>query len=201
MRLIGLSGGIASGKSTIGRRLEQLGAVRIDADVLAREAVEPGTPALAAIEAHFGADVIAADGTLDRPALGARVFGDETALSALNAIVHPAVRELAQRRIDEATAANPDAIIVYEVPLLVEAKVGLSWDLIVIADAPAAVREQRLIELRGMSAAEARRRIASQASDDERRAIADVLIDTSGSKTRSVEQTDALWRRLVSAAG
>lgn len=196
MKLIGLSGGIASGKSTIARRLETLGAVRIDADQLAREAVEPGSAALAAIVERFGPSVLAPSGELDRAALGARVFGDARALGALNGIVHPAVRELAQRRIAEVAATDPAAIVVYEVPLLVEAGVSLPWDLVVMADAPAALRATRLIELRGMTPADARRRIKSQASDEERRAVADVLIDTSGSEGWTLEQVDALWERV-----
>ncbi|MCB1274136.1 MAG: dephospho-CoA kinase [Leucobacter sp.] len=196
MKLIGLSGGIASGKSTIARRLETLGAVRIDADQLAREAVDPGSAALAAIVERFGPSVLAPSGELDRAALGARVFGDARALGALNGIVHPAVRELAQRRIAEVAATDPAAIVVYEVPLLVEAGVSLPWDLVVMADAPAALRATRLIELRGMTPADARRRIESQASDEERRAVADVLIDTSGSEEWTLEQVDALWERV-----
>jgi len=196
VKLIGLSGGIASGKSTIGARLAEQGAVRIDADQLARDAVLPGTPALRQIADHFGPQVLSADGTLDRAALAGLVFGDSARLATLNGIVHPAVRALAEQRIAAAAALHPDAIVVYEVPLLVEAAVKLPWDLIVIADAPAAVREDRLVTLRGMSRDEAQRRIASQASDAERRAIADVLIDTSGSEARTLEQVDELWSRL-----
>ncbi len=200
MKLIGLSGGIASGKSTIGRRLEELGAIRIDADRLARDAVLPGTPALAGIAQRFGSDVIASDGTLDRPALGRLVFGDGTELAALNEIVHPAVRELARRGIEAARSADPDAVVVYEIPLLVETRAtgvdGLAWDLVVIADAPAELRERRLIELRGMDPDEARQRVRSQADDSDRRAIADVLIDTSGSEASTLEQVDVLWARL-----
>lgn len=200
MKLIALSGGIASGKSTIGRRLEELGAVRIDADRLAREAVLPGTDALASIAKRFGAEMLGVDGSLDRPALGRRVFGDDAALAELNAIVHPAVRELALQRIDAARAQDPDAVVVYEIPLLVETRgdgrTELPWDLVVIADAPAEVREDRLVRLRGMSREDAERRIRSQASDAERRAIADAVIDTSGSERRTIEQVDALWREL-----
>lgn len=200
VQLIALTGGIAAGKSTVGRRLAELGASRIDADQLAREVVEPGTPGLRAIRERFGAEVIRADGALDRAVLGARVFGDAAALADLNAIVHPAVRELAERRIAEAAAADPEAIVVYEIPLLVEtggrAASTVPWDLVVVADAPAALRIDRLVELRGLERAEAERRIGSQAGDAERRAIADVVIDTSGTEQETLDQVDALWARL-----
>lgn len=197
MKLVALSGGIASGKSTIARRLSELGAVHIDADALAREAVAPGSPGLQAIRARFGDSVIAADGSLDRPALGQLVFSDPDRLAALNGIVHPEVRRLAQERLDEIERADPRAVVIYDVPLLVEAGVDLPWDLVVIAEAPAEVRRQRMVELRGMSAEEAERRIANQASDEARRAVADVVVDTGGSLERTLEQADALWERLA----
>lgn len=196
MKLVALSGGIASGKSTIARRLAEHGAVHVDADQLAREAVAAGSPGLAAIAARFGSAVIAADGTLDRAALGSVVFDDAEALEALNAIVHPEVRRIGQQRIAAAKAADPDAVVVYDVPLLVEANVRMPWDLVVIAEAPAELRKRRMIELRGMSAEDAERRIANQASDAERRAVADVIIDTGGSEAYTLEQVDALWERL-----
>ncbi len=207
MQLIALTGGIAAGKSTVGRRLAELGAFRIDADQLARDVVEPGTPGLRAIRDRFGAEVIRPDGALDRAALGSRVFGDAEALADLNAIVHPAVRELAGRRIAEATAEDPDVIVVYEIPLLVEtggrAASAVPWDLVVVADAPAELRADRLVALRGMDRAEAERRIGSQASDADRRAIADVLIDTSGTERETLDRVDSLWARLTApeAAG
>ena len=196
MKLVALSGGIASGKSTIARRLAEHGAVHVDADQLAREAVAAGSPGLAAIASRFGSAVIAADGTLDRAALGSVVFDDAEALEALNAIVHPEVRRIGQQRIAAAKAADPDAVVVYDVPLLVEANVSMPWDLVVIAEAPAEIRKRRMIELRGMSAEDAERRIANQASDAERRAVADVIIDTGGSEAYTIEQVDALWERL-----
>ena len=196
MKLVALSGGIASGKSTIARRLAEHGAVHVDADQLAREAVAAGSPGLAAIASRFGSAVIAADGTLDRAALGSVVFDDAEALEALNAIVHPEVRRIAQQRIAAAKAADPDTVVVYDVPLLVEANVSMPWDLVVIAEAPAEIRKRRMIELRGMSAEDAERRIANQASDAERRAVADVIIDTGGSEAYTLEQADALWERL-----
>ena len=196
MTLVALSGGIASGKSTIARRLAEHGAVHVDADQLAREAVAAGSPGLAAIASRFGSAVIAADGTLDRAALGSVVFDDAEALEALNAIVHPEVRRIAQQRIAASKAADPDTVVVYDVPLLVEANVSMPWDLVVIAEAPAEIRKRRMIELRGMSAEDAERRIANQASDAERRAVADVIIDTGGSEAYTLEQVDALWERL-----
>lgn len=202
MQLIALTGGIASGKSTIGRRLESHGAVRIDADELARAAVAPGSPGLAQVIERFGASVRSADGSLDRAALGAIVFADPDARERLNAIVHPEVRRLAGERIAAAGAADPDAVVVYEIPLFVETRAhertDLSWDLVVVADAPAEVRTRRLVGLRGMSEEEARGRIGSQASDAERRAVADVLIDTAGTEAHTLEQADAFWKKLTS---
>lgn len=196
MPLIALTGGIASGKSTIARRLADHGAIIIDADAIVRDVQRPGSSVLARIAETFGGEVITADGSLDRAALGAQVFGNAPALACLNAIVHPAVRAESARRFSEALADDSDAIVVYDVPLLVEARVDDPWDLIVVADASATVRARRLVELRGMSDAEARARIASQVSDDRRRAIADVLIDTSRSIDDTLAQTDALWERL-----
>ncbi|UBH06210.1 dephospho-CoA kinase [Leucobacter sp. Psy1] len=193
MPLIGLTGGIAAGKSTIGRRLEALGATRIDADQLARDAVEPESPGLAGIREAFGAEVIAADGTLDRPALGQRVFGDPEQLERLNAIVHPEVRRLARVRVDAVTANDPDAVVVYEIPLLVESDATLPWDLVVVAEAADDVRRERLVSIRGMTPEEADRRLASQASNAERRAVADVVIDTGGTEAETLAATDALW--------
>lgn len=191
-----LSGGIASGKSTVARRLAELGAVHVDADQLAREAVAPGSDGLKQIVARFGEGVLTAEGALDRPALGQLVFEDADALSALNGIVHPEVRKLAQARLDAAEAANPDAVVIYDVPLLVEAGVQMPWDLVVITEAPADVRVKRMVELRGMTIEDAERRIANQASDAERRAVADVVIDTGGDEAFTLAQADKLWASL-----
>lgn len=196
MPLIALTGGIASGKSTIAARLAELGAVIVDADAIVRDVQRPGSPVLEQIAAAFGRDVLSADGALDRGALGARVFGDEAQLARLNAIVHPAVREESARRFAEAFQRDPSAVVVYDVPLLVEARVDNPWELIVVADAPADVRSRRLVELRGLSEEEARARIASQASDAERRAIADVVIDTSADMASTRSQVDDLWERI-----
>lgn len=196
MQLIGLTGGIASGKSTIARRLAEHGAVHLDADQLARDVVAPGTPALARIAERFGAAVISTEGALDRAALGALVFSDSGALADLEAIVHPAVQDLTRRLIAQAGERDPEAVVVYDVPLLVEAAVDHPWDLVVVADAPAELRVERLIKLRGMSEDDARARVRNQASDEQRRAIADVVIDTSRTEAETLAQADALWERL-----
>ena len=199
--LIGLTGGIASGKSTIARRLAEHGAVHIDADQLAREAVEPGTQALDSIVERFGTQVLTADGRLDRAALGAIVFSDPGALQSLNAIVHPAVRELGLRRIESAGHADARAIVVYDIPLLVESRNDYPFDLIVVADASPATRLARLTGTRGMASDEARRRIGAQASDAERLAVADVVIDTDGSLEGTLTQADRLWEQVRASAG
>ena len=196
MPLIALTGGIASGKSTIAARLAAHGAVVIDADRIVRDVQAPGSPVLARIAAEFGAEMIQADGALDRARLGARVFGDADALGRLNAIVHPAVKAESQRRFAEALTADPSAVVVYDVPLLVEARVDDPWDLIVVADAPASEREDRLVRERGLDRDEARKRIASQVPDERRREIADVLVDTAGSLADTLRQADELWQRL-----
>lgn len=197
--LIGLTGGIASGKSTVAGMLRDHGAVVVDADLLAREVVEPGTPALRSIRELFGDELIRPDGSLDRARLGTIVFGDRQAREQLNAIVHPAVRELAKKRFADAAAADSEAIIVYDVPLLAESETHSHFDLIVLADAPAEVRRRRLIELRGLNAEEASRRVNAQASDDARRTIADVIVDTTESLDETAAEVDRLWARLTTA--
>jgi dephospho-CoA kinase len=201
MPLVALTGGIASGKSTIARRLAEHGAVVIDADQLVREVQAPGSPVLDAIADAFGDDMLRPDGSLDRAALGTRVFGDEAAIRRLNAIVHPAVRAESARRFAEAFAADPAAVVVYDVPLLVEARAEDPWELVVVAHAPADVRAARLVELRGLSEAEAAARIASQAPDEARLRIADVVIDTAGTLDDTLRQTDELWNRLPEHVG
>jgi dephospho-CoA kinase len=201
MPLVALTGGIASGKSTIARRLAEHGAVVIDADQLVREVQAPGSPVLDAIADAFGDDMLRPDGSLDRAALGTRVFGDEAAIRRLNAIVHPAVRAESARRFSEAFAADPAAVVVYDVPLLVEARAEDPWELVVVAHAPADIRAARLVELRGLSEAEAAARIASQAPDEARLRIADVVIDTAGTLDDTLRQTDELWNRLPEHVG
>jgi dephospho-CoA kinase len=195
--LIGLTGGIASGKSVVANRLAEHGAVHIDADVLAREVVEPGTPGLAAIVAEFGAGILREDGSLNRQALGGLVFSDEPKREKLNAITHPAVWGRTQELIAMADARDPHAIVVYDVPLLAEAGAlrHIVFDLIVVVHANTETRIQRMMELRGMTRAEAVHRLNSQASDTERLAIADLVIDSNGSLDETLEQADQLWER------
>lgn len=191
--LIGLTGGIAAGKSTIAQRLLEHGAIVLNADVIAREAVAPGTDALQQIVDYFGSDILQPDGSLDREALGSVVFADAGKLAILNGITHPAVSEYTRLRLQEIDMQNPSAIVVYDVPLLIEARVEHGWDLVVIAMADASIRRDRLMTHRGMASDEADRRIAAQATDDERRARADVIIETGGSLSETIRQTDALW--------
>lgn len=193
MFLLGLTGGIASGKSTVSRRLAERGAIVIDADQVARDVVAPGTPGLAAVAHEFGTRVLNPDGSLDRAALGGLVFADRELLAKLNAIIHPLVKMETSARIHR--QAN-DAIVVYDVPLLVEAAVDHPFDLIVVVQASADIRKRRLIEERGMSAVDAEARIRSQASDDERLARADVVINTDGSIDETLAQADRLWHRV-----
>ncbi len=195
MLQVGLTGGIGSGKSTAARRFAELGAVLVDSDVLAREVVGGGTEGLGEVVAAFGAGVLGRDGELDRPALAAVVFGDSTARARLNAIVHPRVRGRAEELI---AAAADDAIVVQDVPLLVEAGMGAAFALVVVVHADTQERVRRLVGARGMGEADARARIAAQASDDVRRAAADVVLDNSGPPEALRAAVDALWhRRLV----
>lgn len=196
MPLIALTGGIASGKSTIASRLEEHGAVIVDADQIVRDVQSPGSPVLQEIAATFGDDLIDESGALDRAALGARAFPDPDALARLNAIVHPAVRVESKRRMDAAFADDPNAVVVYDVPLLVEARADDPWDTIVVAHAPAELRLRRLIELRGMQPQTAQDRIDAQVSDKKRLAVADVVIDTAGTLEETRAQVDALWNLL-----
>ncbi|KJQ54929.1 dephospho-CoA kinase [Microbacterium sp. SA39] len=196
MPLIALTGGIASGKSTIARRLAERGAIIVDADQIVRDVQAPGSPVLQRIAETFGDEVIGSEGALDRAALGAKVFGDPALLKQLNAIVHPAVRAESQRRFEAALAGDAHAVVVYDVPLLVEARVDDPWDTIVVAHAPASERLRRLVELRGMDERAAQERIDAQVSDEQRLAIADVVIDTAGDLAETHAQTDALWERI-----
>jgi dephospho-CoA kinase len=198
--LIGLTGGIAAGKSAVAGRLAEHGAVHIDADALAREVVEPGTEALRRIVEEFGPEMLTEDGALDRRALGEIVFADAASRELLNSITHPAVRERTRELIAEATEANPGAVIVYDVPLLVEASVDHPFDAIVVVHATDQVRLDRLVNIRRMSRAEAGRRIAAQASEQERLAIADVVIDANGSLAETVAQADAFWWTIPRSA-
>jgi len=189
---VGLTGGIGSGKTTVARRLSGLGAVVIDADALAREVVAPGTPGLAAVAAAFGPGVLSDDGALDRAAMADRVFGDAAELQRLNRIVHPLVAERTQTLLADAAT---DAVVVHDIPLLVEAGRG-DYDLVVVVDTPDDLRVERLVTGRGMDRHDVLRRMDRQASRTDRLATADVVIDNSGDLEDLTEQVDELWREL-----
>ncbi|MFP3964741.1 dephospho-CoA kinase [Actinomadura fulvescens] len=197
MLRVGLTGGIGSGKSEVSRRLAAHGAVVIDADKIAREVVEPGTPGLAAVTAEFGAQVLLPDGRLDREKVAAIVFGDADRLKALNAIVHPLVGERMQELMD---AAPEDAIVVYDVPLLTENDLAGFYDVVVVVDAPVRTQLDRLTTVRGMTEEAARARIGAQATREARRAVADHVIDNSGSLDDLKARVDELWEELTRRA-
>jgi dephospho-CoA kinase len=192
---IGLTGGIGAGKSAVASRLAARGALLVDSDRLAREVVAVGTPGLAAVVAAFGDGVLGPGGELDRPALGARVFGDEPARRQLEAIVHPLVRE---RSVELTAAAPPDAIVLNDVPLLAEVGLAPAYHLVIVVEADEATRVERLVRDRGMPAPQARARIAAQAGDADRRAVADVLLRNDATLDDLAARVDALWDdRLV----
>ncbi len=195
MLRVGLTGGIGSGKSTVAGRLAEHGAVLIDADRLAREVVEPGTPGLAALATEFGPEIIAADGSLDRPRLASVVFNDSAKRARLDAIVHPLIGTRTAEMLAQAAA---DAVVVHDVPLLVEKNYAPMYHLVVIVDADIEDRVHRLTVTRGMPEADARARIAAQATTEQRRAVADVWLDNSGTPDQILAIADALWAdRLV----
>ncbi|GGB33736.1 dephospho-CoA kinase [Flexivirga endophytica] len=195
MLYVGLSGGIGSGKSTVSARFAELGAVVIDADQLAREVVDRGSDGLAEIATRFGQEVLLPDGSLNRPALGAIVFADERARRDLEAITHPRVRDLTERRRE---SAPRDAIVVHDVPLLVEAGLAPDHHLSLIVDTTAERRAGRLIRDRGMTQQEASNRIAAQATDEQRYAVADALLDNNGTREEVLQQVETLWRERLS---
>jgi len=190
--LVGLTGGVGSGKSTVSARLAELGAVVIDADAIAREVVEPGTPGLAAVVERFGKDVLDADGRLDRPKVAAIVFNDDAARADLNAIIHPLV---GQRTGELMAAAAPGDIVIYDVPLLVESDMAAGFEVVIVVETDPELRVKRL-EQRGMPEADARARIAIQATDAQRRAVADELIENNGTRDELIAAVDAVWDRL-----
>ncbi|AIA02966.1 dephospho-CoA kinase [Streptomyces noursei] len=193
---VGLTGGIGAGKSAVSRLLASYGAVIVDADKIAREVVEPGTPGLAAVVAEFGADVLTSDGTLDRPKLGALVFSDPEKLRALNAIVHPLV---GARSAELEASAGTDAVVVHDVPLLTENGLAPLYDLVVVVDATPETQVDRLVRLRGMTPDEAAQRMAAQASRKERLAVADLVIDNDGPLEALEPQVREVWERLRGA--
>ena len=195
---VGLTGGIASGKSSVSAMLAEKGALVIDSDMLAREVVEPGTEGLARVVDSFGPDVLDANGRLDRPALGRVVFADAAARQRLEAIVHPLVRA---RAAELERAAPPGTWVIQDVPLLVETGQAGSFDVVVVVDAPVEEQVRRLVHGRGLTQAEAKGRIDAQATREQRRAVADEVIVNDGSWNQLRLQVDALWDRLLAAAG
>ena len=193
---IGLTGGIAAGKSVVARRLDELGACVIDHDVLAREAVAPGSVGLDEVVEAFGPGVLAADGSLDRPALGRIVFDDDAERARLEAIIHPEVRRLSAEKEALAAAGRPGVVVVHDIPLLVETGQAGRFHLLVVVHAPTEQRVRRLVELRGMDEGEARARVAAQASDDERLSVADVVLDATGTEDALRAEVDAFWDRV-----
>jgi dephospho-CoA kinase len=187
---IGLTGGIGAGKSTVSATFSELGGVVVDGDVIAREVVEPGTPGLAALVEAFGEGILLPDGALNRPALAAIAFSDDEKRQILNSIVHPLV---GQRRSELIAAAAPDAVIVEDIPLLVESQMAPMFPLVIIVHADAEVRVKRLIEYRNFTEDDARARIAAQATEEQRRAVADVWLDNSGNAEALVDKARALW--------
>jgi dephospho-CoA kinase len=194
---VGLTGGIGSGKSEVSRLLAAHGAVVVDADELAREAVAPGSEGLAEIVVAFGPDVLAAEGGLDRRAVAARVFDDPAARARLEQIIHPRVRALAAERETAAWDADPTAVVVHDVPLLVETGQQHRYDLVLVVDVSPEVQLDRLVRLRGMSADEARARMAAQSAREQRAAAADVLIDNSGSLDDLARRIDEIWSDVL----
>ena len=198
MKIVGLTGGIASGKSTVSRLLAEAGAQVIDADILAREAVAPGQPAFAAVVDHFGSRILKSDGAIDRDRLAAEVFADPGQKAALERIIHPAVADAMAARLAEIQATAPRSIVVLDVPLLFETGMDTGLDLVVVVDAPEAVQLERLIKRNGLSRDEAQARIRAQMPMAEKRRRADVVIDNGGSLASMRTQVEALWRRLTS---
>lgn len=189
MLRIGLTGGIGAGKSTVSATFADCGGIIVDADVIAREVVEPGTEGLAKLVDAFGEDILLPDGALDRPALAAKAFGDEQKRATLNGIVHPLVGE---RRAEIIAAASDEQVIVEDIPLLVESGMAPLFPLVVVVHAEPEVRVQRLVK-RGMNEADARARIAAQASDEQRHVVADVWLDNSGTEAELVNAARELW--------
>jgi dephospho-CoA kinase len=194
---VGLTGGIGSGKSEVSRRLAARGAVLVDADVAAREVVEPGTPGLGQIVAVFGSEVVRPDGRLDRERLGEIVFSRDELRAKLNAIVHPLVHErMRQVEQEGIRSAGPSAIVVHDVPLLAENGLARGFDVVVVVDAPEHLQVERLTASRGMSPEHARERMAAQASREQRLAVADIVIDNSGTLEDLERRVDEVWASL-----
>ncbi|KRD15557.1 MULTISPECIES: dephospho-CoA kinase [unclassified Streptomyces] len=197
MLKVGLTGGIGAGKSEVSRLLVERGAVLIDADRIAREVVAPGTPGLAAVVDAFGKDVLTPDGALDRPRLGSIVFADPERLAVLNSIVHPLV---GARSHDLETAAPEDAVVVHDVPLLTENGLAPLYDVVIVVDAAPDTQLDRLVRLRGMTEHDARARMAAQATRENRRAVADIVIDNDVPLAELEQRVQDVWDDLVRRA-
>ncbi|GAA5024520.1 dephospho-CoA kinase [Streptomyces siamensis] len=197
MLKVGLTGGIGAGKSEVSRLLVEHGAVLIDADRIAREVVAPGTAGLAAVVDAFGRDVLAPDGSLDRPRLGAIVFADPEKLAVLNAIVHPLVGARSRELED---AAPDDAVVVHDVPLLAENGLASMYDLVIVVDVAPETQLDRLVRLRGMTEQDARARMAAQATREKRREVADVVIDNDVALGELERRVRDVWDGLVRRA-
>jgi dephospho-CoA kinase len=199
--LVGLTGGIGSGKSEVSKRLAALSAVVVDADKVAREVVEPATPGLRDVVAAFGPGVLRADGALDREGLGRIVFGDPGKLAQLNAIVHPLVGERIAAIMATVERDHPDAVVVYDVPLLVENNLQGRYEVVVVVAASPQTQLDRLVEQRGMAVEDAEARIAAQAPLEAKLAVADYVIDNDGDLAALDEQVRQVWRDLVERVG
>ena len=199
MILVGLTGGIGSGKSTVSRLLAERGAVVVDADLLAREVVQPGTPGLAAVVETFGPEVLQSDGRLDRQALGDRVFADPAALARLNGIVHPLIAEQTAERLDAAREAGGQ-VVVHDVALLVENGLAGNYDVVVVVATEPATQLDLLVALRGMAPENAQQRISAQAALDDKLAVATHVIRNDGPLDELVSQVDRLWAVLTGPA-
>ena len=195
MLVVGLTGGIGSGKSTVAELLAERGAAIVDADRVARQVVEPGTPAHAALVERFGAGIVDADGRIDRPALAAAAFGDPAALADLNAITHPAIGIEMVRQRDEHAAT--DRVVVMDIPLLTEAhRELLSLAAVIVVDTPPETALQRLVELRGMDRSDAEARMAAQVDRATRLSVADLVVDNSGDRAHLVGEVDRVWAAI-----
>jgi dephospho-CoA kinase len=191
---VALTGGIGSGKSSVSRLFAELGALVIDADQFSRDLVMQGEPALTEIVERFGSEVLLPDGELDRPALAALVFSDDEDLADLNAIMHP---RIAQRTAAAVAAAPPESVVVYDMPLLVENGAARGWDCVVVVQAPRDARVERLVGSRGMTRKDVTARMAAQATDEERLAVADVVIDNSGDERDLSDAVGRVWKAIT----
>ena len=195
--LVALTGGIAAGKSTVARMLADCGATIVDADALAREAVAAGSPGLAAVVTEFGSEILTADGVLDRPALGRIIFDDESARRRLEAIVHPEVARLSAEAFADAAEKKPGGIIIYDVPLLVEAGRKAEFDAVIVVEASDARRLERLTTERKLTSEEAASRLAAQATNEQRRAVADYVVSTEASLDETRREVERVYENLL----